>query len=131
MKFIDGNKLPLRSPNLPNAPRGKALFSDDTGVAVGLVHLFVAPGLEMPHHVHGGSDVIIYAIKGAVEIATESEKFSVAAGQAILIFADESSSLANRGTEDAELLVAAGPANFAGRVSNWPILGEGSKHPVQ
>ncbi len=128
MKFVDSNSLPLRSPNIPDAPRGYPLFSTDTGAAVGMVRLLVGPGLEMPPHVHGGSDVILYGVKGAVEIATESEKFTVGAGQAVLIHADESAALANRGSEDAELIVAAGPANFADRVSHWPVLGEGSKH---
>ncbi|MEM9653596.1 MAG: cupin domain-containing protein [Actinomycetota bacterium] len=111
----------LRQPPIPGRPTVEVLFGDNTDAHVGLARVTVPPGGGMPEHDHGGSDIVLAPQVGRVEVTTaDGEVTTVAAGDVALIGRDERVALTNPGSDDAELLVAAGPPDFLGTILRWP-----------
>lgn len=90
------------------------------GPAVGIVRLDVPPGASAPAHTHGGSDIVLLPIDGAVQITKGAESVTIAAGDALLVERSEEVSLVNPGPEHAHVIVAAGPANFVAHLRRAP-----------
>lgn len=114
MKLVTRADTDTRSPQRENAPTISVYFgAEGDSDAIGLIRIQVPPhGGGMPPHRHNGSDIVIAPIIGSVVIATAAETLEVKVGDAIQILRDESVSLSNPGSEPAEVLVAAGPADF-------------------
>lgn len=105
----------------PGGPIVSVLFGGDPdGPDVGVVRVEVPPGAGMPEHLHGGSDVVLLPVAGTVVISKGSESITVNTGDAVLVRKDEAVSLANHGSETAQVLVAAGPPNFVAGIRDWP-----------
>lgn len=115
--------LVRRSP-APNGPVVTVFFGGgQDGPDVGLVRVQIPAGGGMPAHRHNGSDVILAPIAGWVQISRGEEVIEVHPGDAALIDKDELVSVANPGTEDAQIIVAAGPADFVAGIRQWPQPG--------
>lgn len=114
MKFIKAEDTQQRHPNADTAPYISVYFGGEgDSPDVGFLHIRVpGNGGGMPAHKHNGSDIVITAIKGSVVITREEESHEVTPGTAIQILRDEAVSLSNPNEEDAEIFVAAGPADF-------------------
>lgn len=111
----------LRKPPSPNSPTVRVVFGgEEDGPGVGLVRVSVPPGAGMGAHRHGGSDVILTAIAGMVRISDGEKSIDVHVGDSALIRRDEAVSLTNPGDHGADVLVAAGPANFVAGIRGWP-----------
>lgn len=109
-----------RSPR-QGGPVVTVLFGGDPGGPdVGVVRVDVPPGGGMPEHTHGGSDVVLVPVEGTVVISQGSESITVETGSAALVRKDEAVSLANPGEETAQVIVAAGPADFVAGIRDWP-----------
>lgn len=110
-----------RRPPGENTPTIAVLFGgEEGGPDVGLVRVSVPAGSGMPAHRHGGSDVIITPVAGRVTISDGATSVDVGVGSSALVRKDEEVSLTNPGDEPAELIVAAGPANFVTGIRQWP-----------
>lgn len=123
MDLVKNGEGLLRRPPVENGPTVTVLFGGEPeGPEVGVVKVNVPPGGGMPEHVHGGSDVVLMPVVGTVVIAKGSgeESVTVEVGDAALVRRDEAVSLRNPGTEAAEVVVAAGPANFVAGIRRWP-----------
>lgn len=121
MKVHTRGDGPKRRPPAPNSPTVEVLFGGEPGGPdVGAVRVEVPVGAGMPAHTHGGSDIVLVPIEGAVEISKGDELVKVAVGDAILILKDEAVSLRNPGDQPAHVIVAAGPATFIAGVRAWP-----------
>ena len=97
---------PRRQPG-PNAPTVEVLFGGEPGGPdLGVVRVEVPVGVGMAEHTHGGSDIVLLPVAGAVDIAKGDEVVHVCVGDAILIRKDEAVSLSNRGDGPADLIVA-------------------------
>lgn len=111
----------LRKPPGEGTPTVTVLFGGELdGPDVGVVRVEVPPGGAMPQHTHGGSDVVLVPVAGKVVISKGEESITVGTGDAALVRKDEAVSLANHGTETAQIVVAAGPANFVAGIRQWP-----------
>lgn len=111
----------VRKPAIPNSPTVTVLFGgEEGGPDVGLVRVHVPAGAGMPAHKHNGSDVIITPVAGHVQIEKGDESIQVQVGDSALIGRDEEVALSNPGDEPADLLVAAGPADFVAGIRAWP-----------
>lgn len=93
---------------------------EENGPDVGLVRVQVPAGGAMPAHRHKGSDVILAPITGRVRISKGEESIEVNAGDCALVRKDEEVSLINPGNETAQVIVAAGPADFVAGIREWP-----------
>lgn len=112
----------IRGPGKPDSPVINVYFGgEEDSTDVGVLRVRIPVGtIGMTEHAHGGSDVVISPIAGYVRIAKGDESYDVHVGDSILIYKDEKVSLGNPGTEDAVVLVSAGPANFAAQVRSGP-----------
>lgn len=111
----------VRTPPMPNSPTVTVLFGgEEGGPDVGLAKVLVPAGAGMPPHQHDGSDVILTALSGCVRIDKGQASLEVHTGDSALIGKDETVSLTNPESEPAQLLVAAGPADFVGGIRSWP-----------
>ena len=121
MELITHDDGLLRQPPAPNAPTVTVLVGGvEGGPDVGLVKVTVPPGSGMAAHSHGGSDVILTPIVGMVRITKDAESVEVHIGDSVLVGKDEKVALTNPGDSPAEVLVAAGPANFVASIRQWP-----------
>ncbi|GAA5227894.1 cupin domain-containing protein [Paeniglutamicibacter antarcticus] len=121
MELIKHDEGLLRQPPMPNAPTVTVLIGGvEGGPDVGLVRVQVPPGAGMAAHRHQGSDVILTPTSGMVRITKGAESVDVNVGDSVLVGKDEAVALTNPGSEPADLLVAAGPANFVAGIRNWP-----------
>lgn len=113
MKFIKAEDTQQRHPDSDTAPYISVYFGDEgDSPDIGFLHIRVPGNGGMPAHKHNGSDIVITAIKGSVVITKGEESHEVTPGTAIQILRDEAVSLSNPNAEDAEIFVAAGPADF-------------------
>lgn len=113
----------LRRPPAPNSPTVTVYFggTEDESQDVGVVRVSVPAGGGMPPHKHSGSDVILVPTRGRVVITKEGgQEIEVTVGDAALIGRDEAVALANPDDQVAEVIVAAGPADFVAGIRNWP-----------
>lgn len=118
----------VRGNGQPDSPVINVYFGgeeDSTDVGVLRVRIPVGTG-GMTEHSHAGSDVVITPMVGFVRIGKGDESYDVHVGDSVLIYKDEKVTLGNPGTEDAVVLVSAGPANFAAQVRSWPAPGASS-----
>lgn len=110
-----------KQPPGPNRPSVEVLFGgDDGGPDVGVLRVEVPGGASMPEHQHGGSDVVLVAVAGTVEITKGAEVIKLSAGDAALVHKDELVALRNPAEDVAEVIVAAGPPHFVAGVRQWP-----------
>ena len=77
----------------------------------------------MAPHKHNGSDVILTPVTGRVRIHKGEESAEVGVGDSVLIGKDEAVSLTNPDDTTAQLIVAAGPADFITAIRAWPAPG--------
>lgn len=114
MKFVKAEDVQQRHPDSDTAPYISVYFGDEgDSPDVGFLHIKVpGKGGGMSAHKHNGSDIVITAIKGSVVITKGEESHEVIPGTAIQILRDEAVNLSNPNVEDAEIFVAAGPADF-------------------
>ncbi|PKV99918.1 mannose-6-phosphate isomerase-like protein (cupin superfamily) [Amycolatopsis echigonensis] len=106
---------------MPNAPTVTVFFGgEEGGPDVGLVRVRIPVGTSLPHHTHGGSDVILAPIAGLIRISTDDESIDAHPGDSVLVRKDDEVSLANPGEVEAQVIVAAGPPNFVGGIRQWP-----------
>lgn len=111
----------LRKPPVPNSPTVTVIFGGEQGGPdLGLVRVLVPAGAGMPAHRHNGSDVILTPVTGFVRISSGAETIDVHVGDSALVGKDEEVSLTNPGQEDAQVVVAAGPASFVAGIREWP-----------
>lgn len=121
MELIKHDEGLLRQPPMPNAPTVTVLIGGvEGGPDVGLVRVQVPSGAGMSAHRHQGSDVILTPTSGMVRITKGTESVEVNVGDSVLVGKDEAVALTNPGSEPADLLVAAGPANFVAGIRDWP-----------
>lgn len=110
-----------RQPPGENVPTVTVVFGGgEEGPDVGLVRVRVPAGGGMPQHRHGGSDVIVTPVMGAVTISDGESAVYVEVSASALVRKDEEVSLTNSGDEPAEVLVSAGPADFVAAIRQWP-----------
>lgn len=111
----------VRQAPAPNGPTVTVYFGGAGDSSdLGLVTVTVPAGAGMPPHKHGGSDVILVPTAGRVQISKGDQVIEVAVGDVALVEKHEAVSLTNPGTEEAQLIVAAGPADFVAGVRAWP-----------
>ncbi|MDQ2851334.1 MAG: cupin domain-containing protein [Actinomycetota bacterium] len=121
MKLVKHEEALLRQPPGPNAPTVTVFFGGvEGGPDVGLVRVRVPAGGGMSAHRHGGSDVILTPTAGVVRISKGAESVEVHVGDSVLISKEEEVALTNPGNSTAEVIVAAGPANFVAGILRWP-----------
>lgn len=121
MELIRQGEGLVRKPPFPNSPTVTVVFGgDDGGPDVGLVQVRIPPGAGMGAHRHNGSDVILTPTSGMVVIAKGQESVEVHAGDSALVRKDEEVSLTNPGSEEAQVIVAAGPPAFVAGIRGWP-----------
>lgn len=130
MQMITNNQAPVHSAQYPRTPSVTVLFGEDDSTDVGMVRVSVPAGVGMPVHRHGGSDVILTPVAGAVRITDDDEVVDVGVGQTILILKDEAVALWNPHEELAEVIVAAGPAAFVSTIRSWPEVSKTSAVPA-
>lgn len=105
----------------PGAPLVEVLFGGEPGGPdLGVIHIEVPVGASMPAHTHGGSDIVLLPLEGAVEITKDGDTVRVGVADAILIHKDEAVALRNAGDQPAQLIVAAAPPAFVAGVRSWP-----------
>lgn len=125
MELIKQGDGLVRRPAAPNAPTVTVIAGgDEGGPDVGLVRVHVPAGAGMPAHRHNGSDVILTPTAGTVRITKGKDFIDVNVGDSALVRKDEAVSLTNPGSEDADIIVAAGPAHFIAGIRSWPAPGE-------
>ena len=121
MQLVTQQEASLRQPPAPNAPTVQVILGGvPGGPDVGLVRVHVPAGAGMAAHRHNGSDVILTPIAGVVRISKGEQSVEVRVGDSVLVGKDEEVSLMNPGSSAAEVIVAAGPANFVARIREWP-----------
>lgn len=121
MELITAQEAEVRQPPAPDSPTITVYFGgDEGGPDVGLLRVSVPVGARMGEHVHAGSDVILIAVSGRAQIVKGDEIAEIGPGDAVLVRKEEGVGLANPGDEVAELVVAAGPANFVAAVRGMP-----------
>lgn len=127
MKLVKQGDGLVRRPPVPNAPTVTVIVGgEEGGPDVGLVrvHVPAGAGAGMPAHRHNGSDVILTPTAGTVRISTGADFIDVNVGDSALIRKHEEVSLTNPGDQDAEIIVAAGPAHFIAGIRSWPTPDE-------
>ncbi len=126
MELVKQGEGLVRRPPVPNAPTVTVIAGgEEGGPDVGLVRVHLPAGAGMPAHRHNGSDVILTPIAGTVRIAKGADFVDVNVGDSAVIRKDEAVSLTNLGSQDAEVIVAAGPADFITGIRSWPAPEEG------
>lgn len=121
MKLIQHGEGLVRRPPVPNPPTARVVVGGEAGGPdVGLVRVHMPAGAGMPAHRHNGSDVILTPTAGMVRISHGEDSIDVHVGDSALVGRDEEVSLTNPGSQDAELIVAAGPADFVAGIRAWP-----------
>lgn len=106
---------------VPNGPTATVICGGEKGGPdVGLVRVHVPAGGGMGAHRHSGSDVVLTPVVGAVRITKDEDSIEVRVGDSALIRKDEEVSLTNPTSEPAEIIVAAGPADFITSIRGWP-----------
>lgn len=121
MELVRRAAAALRQPPAPDAPTVEVFFGGTAdGPDVGLVRVHVPAGSGMPAHRHNGSDVILSPVVGSVRISKGEESIDVHVGDSALIRRDEAVALTNPGDTAAEVIVAAGPADFVTGILAWP-----------
>lgn len=121
MELIKQQEGLLRQPPVPNAPTVEVVLGGvQGGPDVGLVRVHVPAGAGMAAHRHNGSDVILTPIAGMVRISKGEDSVEVHVGDSVLVSKDEEVSLMNPGSSAAEVIVAAGPADFVASIREWP-----------
>lgn len=121
MKFLKQSEGSFRQSPAPNGPTVEVLFGGDGDTTdIGVIRITVPVGAAMPAHTHGGSDIVLMPQAGSVELTTDDASFDVQTGDAIFVDKNEAVALRNSGTTVAQLIVAAGPANFIAGVLQWP-----------
>jgi putative monooxygenase len=63
----------------------KLLLGAAEGANAAVSHLTLAPGAEVPAHVHEGSSELLYIESGTVEMSIGGKSFSARAGDAVFI----------------------------------------------
>lgn len=125
MKLVKQGDGLVRRPPVPNAPTVTVIVGgEEGGPDVGLVRVHLPAGAGMPAHRHNGSDVILTPTTGTVRISKGADVVDVNVGDSALIRKDEEVSLTNPGSEDADVIVAAGPADFITGIRSWPAPDE-------
>lgn len=127
MKLVKQGDGLVRRPPVPNAPTVTVIVGgEEGGPDVGLVrvHVPAGAGAGMPAHRHNGSDVILTPTAGTVRISTGADFIDVNVGDSALFRKHEEVSLTNPGDQDAEIIVAAGPAHFIAGIRSWPTPDE-------
>ena len=111
-----GHGLRRKTPNR-NSPTVELLFSGyEEGPDVGVVKMSIPPQGCVIDLDHGGADVVLLMLTGAVEISSGELVRTLEAGDAALLRKRERASLRNRGEVDAVFIAAAGPSPKAGPV---------------
>lgn len=125
MKLVKQGDGLVRRPPVPNAPTVTVIVGgEEGGPDVGLVRVHVPAGAGMPAHRHNGSDVILTPTAGTVRITKGEDFIDVNVGDSALVGKNEEVSLTNPGSQDTEIIVAAGPAHFIAGIRSWPAPGE-------
>lgn len=121
MQLRKASDSPVGQAPLPDSPTITVYFGGGEGESadVGVVRVVVPPGAGMPPHRHNGSDIVLVPVAGQVRLSQASESIDVHVGDAAFIGKDEVVSLTNPGEQEAELIVAAGPATFVSTVRSW------------
>ncbi len=121
MELIKQQERLLRQPPVPNAPTVEVVLGGvQGGPDIGLVRVHVPAGAGMAAHRHNGSDVILTPIAGMVRISKGEDSVEVHVGDSVLVSKEEEVSLMNPGSSAAEVIVAAGPADFVASIRGWP-----------
>lgn len=121
MKLVKHEEGLLRRPPVLNAPTVTVVLGGvEGGPDVGLVRVSVPAGGGMAAHRHSGSDVILTPTVGMVRITKGEESVEAHVGDSVLVDKDEEVALTNPGSSAAEVIVAAGPANFVASIRRWP-----------
>lgn len=121
MELIRQTEGLVRKPAAPNSPTVTVVFGgEEGGPDVGLVRVHVPPGAGMGAHRHGGSDVILTPTTGMVVIRKGQDSIEVQTGDSALVRKDEEVSLTNPGSQEAQVIVAAGPPGFVAGIRGWP-----------
>lgn len=98
-------------------PGAQSLLPAATSERVAVIHVQLPPGLGMPEHDHGPSEIVLIPVSGSVEVHHDGQFSTLTAGAAAAhIGVGERVGLANPGQETAHLLVVASPPDFAARV---------------
>lgn len=121
MELITNAQGSVRQLPIPNGPTVTVICGgEDGGPDVGLARVHVPAGGGMGAHRHNGSDVVLTPIVGAVLITKGEDSIEVRVGDSALVRKDEEVSLTNPASEPAEIIVAAGPADFIASIRAWP-----------
>lgn len=64
----------------------------------------LAPGIALPPHKHGTSDLMLYAVEGAATLDLDSGQREFVAGEIAYISPDEELRVSNQGTDGVTLL---------------------------
>lgn len=121
MQLTTRDSASTHSAHFPHSPSATVLFgANGDSSDVGMVRVSVPAGAGMPAHKHGGSDVILTPVAGAVSVTKGDETLDVGVGDALLILKEEAVALTNPHDTTAELIVAAGPAAFVSTIRSWP-----------
>lgn len=124
MELITHTQGLMRQPPTPNSPTVTVIYGgEQDGPSVGLVRVHVPVGAGMKAHDHYGSDVILTPTTGMVRITEGEHSIDVYVGDSALVRKDEEVALINPAGEPAEVLVAAGPADFVAGIRAWPTPG--------
>jgi len=107
-----------RGHQAPNGPIVRPLLQVG---AVAVLHVTLPAGGAMPEHDHGPSHVILLPRSGTVQLGHNGKSHDLGPASAVHVAVGERVSLANHGTEPAELLVVANPPDIAAAFAGWPI----------
>lgn len=113
--------LRASAPPPPDSPTITVYFGGGEGESedVGVVRVTVPPGAGMPPHRHNGSDIVLVPVAGMVRLTRDEESIDVHVGDAALVGREEAVALTNPGAQEAEVIVAAGPATFVSTLRSW------------
>ncbi|MGH2843870.1 MAG: cupin domain-containing protein [Solirubrobacteraceae bacterium] len=109
-----------------DGPIVRVLIGSEAGLRTGLVEVTVPPGGMMPEHDHGASEVLLSVLGGEarlVEVA-DATVTALSPGAVVTIPVGERVRVENPGSEDARLLVALTPPDFADALAAWPPVAE-------
>lgn len=114
----------VSEPPMPGSPTITVCFGGGEGESpdIGVLKIVVPPGATMPSHQHHGSDVVLIPLTGSIRLSSAGESVEVRVGDTVLVDRDESVSLSNPGDAVAELIVAAGPADFVAGIRAWSLI---------
>lgn len=122
MQLRTASEALVRTAPSPNGPTLAVFFGGGEGDSpdLGVLRVTVPPGAGMPPHRHNGSDVILVPTAGRVVISKGEEEIEVTLGDAALIGREEEVALTNPDATEAQVIVAAGPADFVSGIRDWP-----------